>query len=1189
MSTTLTIAGFELKRRVRSVSTWLYFGVFLLLAYLLFIASAGAFQNVSMGMRAGGRVMINSPHTLATFISLVSYLMVLVIASVSGQAIHQDVLHNTQPLFFTAPIGKGAYLGGRLVGALAVLVLISAGIGLGCWLGSVMPFIDRTQIGPNRAMAYLGPYLTLVLPNLLLMSAAFFGLAAWLRSMRPVYVISVLLLVGYLLAGVVIAKIENKTLASLLDPFGLTAFGQLTEYWTAAEKNRLLVPLRGILLANRLLWMAVGGLVLGVAVKRFRFQHRAEGAGRTVVEAEPPQGAIEMVPPVPVSALSLLPGLSWLAFKETVKNVYFLVIVLAGVLFVIVTGQLAGAIYGTRTYPVTYIMIEMGRGGFGLFTLIIITFYSGELAWRERDARIDQIVDALPIPAWLPFLSKLAALVLVGVVLQLVVMACGMVTQLVRGYTHLEPLLYLKSAGLELVGFAQLCALALLIQTLVNHRYVGYLVMVLYYVVVAFMARFGFEHNLYRYSGDPGYQYSDMNGFGPFLKPWAWFNLYWSLAAALLALLSSLLWPRGGETGLRRRLAEARRRLTWPVRLGGVAVLGAFALVGAFIFWNTTIRNHYVKTAEHRRRAVDYERTYKAHEKDPLPRIEETRVRFDLDPEKRSLRARGQYLVRNKTDQPIASVLVNLSDELTVHRLAFGGLTPPVKSDPRLGMHTFALSPPLGPGETASLTFDVSFVPRGFHNDGEQTFVAGNGSFVNSGFLPTLGYLRGRELGEDDDRRKYKLPPRERMADLDDPVARNSNYITRDADWISLEVTACTSADQTAIAPGQLERRWTEAGRNCFLYRSPGKVLSFYAVVSARYQLRRDRWRDVDIEVHHHPDHAYNVARMIAAIKDTLEYATRNFSPYPQKVIRVVEVPRYVGYAQSFPATIPYSEAIGFIAEVRPQDPDDIDYPTFITAHEVGHQWWAHQVVGANTQGATLLTETLAEYTGLMVMKHRYGADDVKRFLRYDLDRYLIGRAVERKKELPLLRVENQGYIHYQKGGLAMYALAGVIGEEAVNEALHALVEKVGLTGPPYPTSRALIAELRRMAPPDAQELITDLFERITLYENRAERATMRTLPDGRYEVKVAVTAKKLQADELGAETERPLDDTIEVGVLDAQGKALYLEKQRFKEARRELTLVFASKVPPAKAGIDPMNALVDRRPDDNVTRVIAQ
>jgi hypothetical protein len=133
------------------------------------------------------------------------------------------------------------------------------------------------------------------------------------------------------------------------------------------------------------------------------------------------------------------------------------------------------------------------------------------------------------------------------------------------------------------------------------------------------------------------------------------------------------------------------------------------------------------------------------------------------------------------------------------------------------------------------------------------------------------------------------------------------------------------------------------------------------------------------------------------------------------------------------------------------------------------------------------------------------------------------------------------------------------------------------------------VAALRAAAPAEAQGLITDLFERITLYENRAERATLRALPDGRYEVKMAVSAKKLHADELGTESEQPLDDVIEVGVLDERGRALHLEKHRFREARRELTMVFAAKSTPAKAGIDPMNALIDRKPDDNVVRLQAE
>ena len=107
-------------------------------------------------------------------------------------------------------------------------------------------------------------------------------------------------------------------------------------------------------------------------------------------------------------------------------------------------------------------------------------------------------------------------------------------------------------------------------------------------------------------------------------------------------------------------------------------------------------------------------------------------------------------------------------------------------------------------------------------------------------------------------------------------------------------------------------------------------------------------------------------------MKKSLDYCTRNFGPYQHQQVRILEFPRYARFAQSLPNTIPYSEAIGFIARV--EQTDDIDYPFYVTAHEVAHQWWAHQVIGADVQGATMLSETLAQYSALMVMEKEYGA-----------------------------------------------------------------------------------------------------------------------------------------------------------------------------------------------------------------------
>ena len=52
-------------------------------------------------------------------------------------------------------------------------------------------------------------------------------------------------------------------------------------------------------------------------------------------------------------------------FRETVKNVYFGVIALAGVLFFVTSSTTAGAIFGTTTWPVTWQMLELVSGSFG--------------------------------------------------------------------------------------------------------------------------------------------------------------------------------------------------------------------------------------------------------------------------------------------------------------------------------------------------------------------------------------------------------------------------------------------------------------------------------------------------------------------------------------------------------------------------------------------------------------------------------------------------------------------------------------------------------------------------------------------------------------------------------------------------------------------------------------------------------
>ena len=1194
----LRIALFELKTRLSRLSTWVYFLVFFFIALLWIAAAGGLFKdaNVSFG---SGKVFVNSPFAIAQTVTLLGMFGVIIMATVMGRAVQQDYEYRSHYFFFTSPISKLDYLGGRFIGAFLVVLMIFASIGLGAWLATLLPGMDAERLGPNRLAAYLSPYVLLLLPNALLIGSLFFAIAALTRKMLPVYVGSVLCLIGYLIALQLLRDLDNKTIASLIDPFGSVAINRISEYWTVADRNTRLIPLEGVLLWNRLLWLGIAVVVIVSCYLRFSFaRFTAEGSGTKAAKKQAAETQIspERAPMLVsstfvadrVSGLTLLPGLIWLNLRETVKNIYFGVLVFAGLLFLGLASTTLGSVYGTTTWPVTYQMTGLLGGSFSLFMLIIITFYAGELMWRERDHRLDQILDAAPSPTWLPMSAKLLALMLVPVLLQALLMLCGIVIQTFKGYYHFELGLYVKELFvLQLPEYWLICALAIVVHSVVNQKYLAHFIMIVYYIAISFSGLLGFEHNLYKFGSIPPVTYSDMNGFGHFLPRAFAFMSYWTAGAVLLLIAAYLMWTRGTVSGWRERLSVARGRISGSVALAATASALCFVALGGYIFYNTNVLNEYQTTATGQKQQAEYEKQYKAFAKTPQPRIIAVKVDTQLFPSEQRVRMAGTYRLKNKNAVPVSEVWLNFlrADKLIYHKLEFATPAELAQHNQKMGVRQYRLKTPLAPGEETTLSFDIELPTHGFANSGSNTQVVYNGSFINnSSVLPLIGYQERVELSRDQDRKKYGLAPKERMRDRDDPEGLRNNYITNDADWIDFETTVSTEGDQIAIAPGYLQKEWKEGGRHYFSYKMDVPILNFFAYQSARYAVKKDQWRDVAIEVYYQPGHEYNLARMIAAVKASLAYYSAAFGPYQHKQFRIIEFPRYASFAQAFPNTIPYSEGIGFIARVREGDEKDIDYPYYITAHEAAHQWWAHQVIGGNVQGGTLLSETLAQYSALMVMKRKYGEAKMQKFLSYEMDRYLTGRAFEQKKEVPLGRVENQQYIHYNKGSVVMYALQDYIGEDNLNRAIKAFRDEVAFKGSPYPNATMLIKQIRAVTPPELQYVIDDMFENIILYDNRTTRASYKELPGGKYEVTMSITAKKRRADKLGKEDEVALADWIDIGVLDGKGVPIFLEKRKFEKEENEIVVVVDKK--PAKAGIDPLNKLIDRRPKDNAVAV---
>ena len=1190
----LRLAAFEIRYQLKQPLFWLTAVFFAVMTF-----GATTTDSVQIGGSIGN-VHRNAPYVIIRMLGVMSTLGLFVLVAFVASSILRDFERGTHELIFSRPIKKRDYLLGRFLGSFAIAVGCFSFAALGILIGSFMPWLEPERLGPLDLRPYLFGVLVIAAPNFLMLGAAFFALASRTRSMMSTYLGLIGFFVVYLLSIQMLTDVENVRAAALLDPFGMAAFGMQTRYWTVVERNAAIPSLGGELLLNRLLVAGLGAAILALMVLTYRYD-RAAAPRRKRRAARAP----DRTPPPKTSRLPSAPrfgaATAWhqllvqtrLEVRTVTRSAPFIVILAFGIFNVVGSWSFQDRLFGTTVWPVTHLMLQSIQSAFSFLLVIIVTFFAGEMVWREKALRTDGIWDAMPVPTWVPLVAKQVALFAVVSIFLAVGMLALMGVQLYNGYTNLEPLLYLKGFAVEVTPFLLVSVLALFLQVASGGKFVGYLFMILFLISESVLSGLHYDHNLYRFASTPRAPYSDMNGYGHFVRPIASFDLYWALAAAILALLARLLWVRGTDMDVRARLRLARARLRRPIAVALPLLMAAFVAMGGYIFYNTNVLNRYVPSDAQERRQAEYEKKYRQYRDVPQPRIAAVKTDVDIFPAERRVEIRGSYRLVNRHAVPVETLHVALAERVRINHLELPPHDVEVEDRP-LGYTIYRLREPLPPGGEMTLGFDLTVANPGFVNDGSDTSIVENGTFFNSGqYFPALGYQDGGELQDPNQRRRQGLDPPHRFAKRDDMAARGNTYVSSDSDWIDFETTVSTPADQIALAPGYLEREWTEGGRRYFHYAMDAPILNLVGYLSARWEVTRDKWNDVAIEVYHLPEHTYNVARMIDGVKKTLDYMTANFSPYQHRQVRIVEFPRYARFAQSLPNTIPFSESIGFIARLT--DDDAIDYPFYVTAHEVAHQWWAHQLIGGNVQGCTMLSETLAQYSALMVMKREYGEAKMRRFLKFELDNYLRSRGGELVEEMPLELVENQPYIHYRKGSLVTYALQDYLGEEKMNGAIRGYLKRVAFQQPPYTATDELVAELRRAAGPEQQQLIDDMLARITLFENEATAATARDLGDGRYEVTLEAKARKVRADGQGIESEVPIDDWIDVGVFGeekagdrTEEKLLFLEKRHVTSADPTFTVVVQGR--PSKAGIDPLNKLVDRRSADNVKSVtIAQ
>lgn len=1204
---------FELKYRFGRPATWIYFLVLLVISVLLFgTGNTGASENV----------FHNGPITITNLILQGSIIGILFASAVMGVPLYRDLEHKTGTFLFSYPITKFGYFMGRFWGSFVTMMFISTGALIGVYLGSVLGPLFGTppeEYGPNYLINYLYPWVTLLFPNSWLAATLFFALIVFTKKIRSIYSGGIVVFSIYLIASFLSQNIENKDLVQLIDPFGINTFNLQTRYLTPYEKNNFYLPLEGNLLLNRMLWIGVGLVLFIAAYLRFNFNYFFNSPQKSNKEKQEKESNYSYK--IPDFIIDFSKKYQWNSLKtlwkievqNIIKNNYFQSILLGGLIILIVDYWVGMTWYGTPNYPTTAFMVYYKTFNYNIFVFIIIVFFTGEAIHRDRSIGYSIINDTFPVKDGVVIWSKLLSMAFICLILTTIPFFAGILVQTLKGYFNYELEIYLIDGYLiSLPDYLQMVLLVFVVHMVVHNKFAGHFTAIIIWMAMYILRNFAdFDFNMFFYSYKPNWTWSDMNGLGHFVKPLFWFNLYWSAWGLFLVLFLSIFYSRGTENNWKSRWQIAKSRLSKPApRLSFLFLL--IALVsGGFIFNNVVYKNNYRTTDENTIRAVAYEKQLKKYDGIPQPKYTKVNIQADFFPMERKANFLSEVELVNKTNSPIDSIHFN-STSMTDFKVILDGDTLdhrfPLEYEPNKFQifgkkeesewyKITALPQPMMPGDTLQFTIVSEAGYSGFPNAGFQRSIVYNGTFYAGG-IPALGYNSSEEISSDRDRRKFDLPEKiEYEPPHDDSIGRSNIIFGDDSDLIQFEALVSTVPAQIVVAPGYLQQEWEKNGRRYFHYIQDNPIINHFAFVSAKYEVLRDEVKlpggqIVDIEIFYHKPHKYNLDRFRQSLKDGLDYFSETYGNFQFRQIRLLEFPVYGRFAQSFANTIPNGESGGWVADFS--DPNDFDHAYYLTAHELAHQWWGHQITPNATLGSNLLSESLAEYSAIILTERKYGKDNIKRFLKMNLDGYLQGRANETDKENLFINC-NRSYQWYYKGSLILYGLRDLIGPEAMDSALYKFNQDFGMRQePPFPGSSDLYNYLAEATPDSLMYYLDDTWNKITLYDNRTDEATAIKVTEDEFDVTLNIRSQKLYADESGKESDAEYEaDYIDIGIFtkddtDENGRIrvnpLYIQKHRIKPGQSSITL--RVKGEPVKAGIDPYNKLIDRIPDDNIVKI---
>jgi len=1175
----LQLLSFEFKYLSRQLSWWFALIMLTVFGFLL-----------SGRVVISGNVFVLSPQNITYALAILSQISIFTTTLITAHSALRDSNYDFSSLVETKPVDKKVLLLSRFISLYIMSLIIVLSAITATLLPTLVASYDPEVYGVFKLSYVLWPLIVIILPNLLFTASLLFYSAVKFKTTMMTFLSGIGIYIFYLLSAALldspmftasdpVARGEINY-ASLFDPFAVSAFLEQTQFWTSDEKNTSLVNLSGSFLYNRMIWLfASFALVASLFFKRKQGDNTQNTNKNKTVNITPPKKntSAKYTPKKPRFNL-------WSAFycdvflelRMTLRGLPFLLLLaLVALLAVaqIINGMQNNYFVGVQ-HAYTSALLPYLAKPLGIVGLFIVVFFTGEMVWRARDTSFDGVISVTPAPKWLYFISKISVMACLILLMLALIIVIGIGYQLWVGF-HAEDLhLFLSLIPIYGLPLLLMSVLSLSVQYTSINKYVGFVVSagLLLVFKTDIAAMLGLEHNMLRFTDIGPHYYSDFSGYDFYLKNTFWFSIYWLLATTIIAIICYGLSKRSlGES-----LFCAAKRLNFLLSTGGLRALQLssllFILCGSYVFYNTNILNSYITADERLQTQLDYETQLQSYKHASAPKITDINVEVDFFPKQHKVVIKGKYLLINAGKENVDKFLITLPNpeqvfQFTLNRDYHSSI------NNTLSVIEVDLETALPPGEHIELEFTTSLAKNGFKNADRDIALLTNGSYFHgSTLLPYIGYDEDHELQNNELRMVHGLTERDAIPELKDGNRYNEHGHENDASWINFEAIVSTSSDQIAIAPGVLQKQWTENNRAIFHYKVNHKISNFLGFASGQYNTKAIHSGKTNIQAYFHSNHDKNIDLMLNTAAESLKYFEQEYGPYPFPELNLVELPNRA-FARAYPATIYISEHVGFKENLtQGNGPDNFSY---LIAHEVAHQWWGHQLASAKVEGEVLLIETLADYSALMVMKKLYGETYVNKVVADSTQQYLRGRGSDVLGETPLYKMLGQRYLRYHKGPVVLNAIRHLITENKLNQALKDLLDEKSNTTKNYATSLDLLSLVKAVSDESHHGKIDEWLTEIVTYDLNISNVKIEPLVNGKYQVTANVSGLTFKHVPL---KQSDFTHDVTIGIYaEVMGDTYLLQQQSIQMNNGLKQVTFNVDEAPSKIVIDPNYLFIDR------------